>query len=91
MDGFSIGDFSGADERGHIQIALMNRRRSDTYGLIGKPNIFCVCVRKRMGDNGFDAHFFTRPLNTERDFSSVCDKDLTEHRYLSGYSMTKSG
>ena len=48
-------------------------------GLVGKPDMHSVRVRRGVdGDRG-DAEFFARPLDAKGDLSPVGDQDLVEH------------
>ena len=80
MDRFGISDFGSTDKSRHVQIALMNRGRSDTNGLVGEANVLGIRICKRVGNHRFNAHFLTGALNAKCDFSAVGNQNLTEHR-----------
>src|SRR5450830_1377233 len=74
-----IGHFSRADNRWHAEVTQIRWRRTDTDRFIGQLDIFCFAVGFGMHDNGFDTHLAACALNTERDFTTVGDKNFFKH------------
>src|SRR5204862_1062862 len=79
MNGVGPGDFSGADYRGDVQVAVRAARRTDADVLVGEANVQGVLVCDRIHRDGFDAELAAGKNNPQRDFSAVRDQDLFEH------------
>ena len=80
VDGVHMGDGGGTQDRRHVQIAVLGRRRPDADGLVGQAHVHGVIVGGGMNGDGADAHFPARSLDAERDFAAVGDQDFVKHR-----------
>src|SRR5690606_14258968 len=89
MDGVHLGeDGSGQDVR-DVQIRLSRRPGSYANRLIGQAHVQAVPVGLRIDGNGFNAQFPATAQDAQRDFTTVRDKDSSEHGY--SFSNTKRG
>ena len=52
VDGVHVGDFGGADDGGHVQVAARALGRPDADGLIGEAHVRTVAVRLRIHGDG---------------------------------------
>ena len=80
---FGVGHFSRADQRGHVQVAQIRRRRADTDGLVGELHVLGFLVGFRIDDDRLDAQFAARALDTKRDLATIGNEDFFKH---SGFS-----
>ena len=79
MDRVGAGDFGGADDRRHVQIAVGAARRADADVLVGKAHVQRVLVGFRIHRDGLDAELAAREDHAQRDLSAVGDQDFLEH------------
>ena len=79
MDGGGIGDFGGGDDRRHVQIALCRGRRADADRFVGQLHILGVAVGFGIHSDRLDAHFAAGALDTQGDFTAVCNQNLFKH------------
>src|SRR5690606_6797583 len=84
MNGVGAGDFGGADDGRHIQIAVGTARRSDADVFIGKAHVQRVLVGFRVNGNGLDAELARGADDAQRDLPAVGNKDLFEHHLPRG-------
>jgi len=78
-----VGDFGRADQRRHVQVAQVGRRRADTDGLVGELHILGFLVGLGIDDDSFDAELAARALNPERDLAAIGNENFFKH---SGFS-----
>ena len=78
MNRVDVGDFSGGDDGGHIQIAVGGTRRPDADGLVGKANVERVAVGFAVDGDGANAEFPAGVQNAQRNFAAIGNQDLTE-------------
>ena len=71
MNCLGIGNFSGRNNRRHVQITQRRRCRANTNRLIGELDVFCFAISLGMDDDRLDAEFATGALNTQRDLAPV--------------------
>ncbi len=57
MDGVDVGDFSGGDDGGDVEIAVGGARRADADGLVGKADVERVAVGFAVDGDGANAEF----------------------------------
>ena len=73
------------DDRVDPQIALGGRRRPESDGRVGQPDVPCVRVRVAVdGDRGHPG-FVAGPDDPDRDLSPVGDEDPIERRSLAAH------
>ena len=87
VDGVSMADFRGGDNRRYVQIAVGCRWRSDANGFVGEAHMHGVGIRSRMHRNGLDPHFMRRTVNAKRDLAAVGDKDFFDRHRLSNHQQ----
>ena len=80
MNGVSAGDLAGRDDRGDVEVAVARVRRADAYALIGELDVHRVFVGGRIDRDGRDAELLGRAHDSQRNFASVGDQNLIEHR-----------
>jgi len=73
------GNFRRCDNGGHVEIAVLGRRRSDADALVGQAHVHRRPIGGRVHRDGLDAQFATGAQNTQRDFAAVGDEDFVEH------------
>ena len=78
------GDLAGGQQRWHIEIAVLGRRRADADALVGEAHMHGVGVGGGMHRDGSDAEFLARAQNTQCDFAAIGYQDLVEHGVLGG-------
>ena len=79
VDRFGVGDFGRADERRHVQVGEVRRRRSDTDGFVGELHVLRFLVGFGIDDDRLDAQFAARALDAKRDFATVRNEDFFKH------------
>jgi hypothetical protein len=55
MDRDGIGNLGGADDRRHVEVAVLRRRRPDAHRLVGEQHVFLVEVGRGVHGDGLDA------------------------------------
>ena len=78
------GDLAGGQQRGHVEIAVLGRRRADADALVGEAHMHGVGVGGGMHRDGGDAEFLARAQNAQCDFAAIGYQDLVEHVVLEG-------
>ena len=73
-------DFARCKQCGHVQIAVLGRRRSDADAFVSKPDMHGVCIRGRMHGNGRDAEFLAGAQHAQCNLAAIGNQDLVEHR-----------
>ena len=79
MDCVDVGNFSRADDRRNIEIALRELRRADADGFVGKAHMKRIAVRLAIDGNRADAQLFASANHPQGDFTAVGNQDLFEH------------
>ena len=79
MDGVGAGDFGGADDRRHVQVAVGAARRADADVLVGEPDVQGVLVGLGVDGDRLDAQLAAGEDDAQRDLAAVGDQDLLEH------------
>ena len=73
----------------HIfQVGLRGGSGSDADALVGEADVLRVSVRHRVNDYRFNAELAAGTLDSQRDFPSVCNKNLSKHGF---YPRIKRG
>ncbi len=90
MDPDRVSDFRGADDRRHVEITGVRRRRTDANGLVGEQNVFEAVVGRGVHGDGLNAQLAAGAQDSQRDLAAVGDNDLLEHSQ-GAYSTTNSG
>ena len=67
VDGYGIGDLGGADDGGHVEVALRRGRRPDADGFVGEQHVLLAGVGGRVHGHGLDAEFPAGALDAQRD------------------------
>ncbi len=79
MDGVGAGDLGGADDGGHVQVAVGAARGTDADVLVGEPHVERMLVGFGVHGHGLDAEFAARVNHAQSDFSAVGNQNLLEH------------
>src|SRR5262244_1206359 len=79
MDGLNVGDFSGADYGGHIQVAVRQLGGTNADGLVGKSHVERVSVGFAVDRNRANAQLFAGTDDPQSDFSTIGDQNFFEH------------
>ena len=80
MDGVGAGDFRGADDGRHVQIAVAAARGTDADVFVGEADVQRVLVRLRIHGDGLDAQLAARDDDAHRDLAAVGDQNFLKHR-----------
>jgi hypothetical protein len=73
MDGFYIGDFSGAYDSGNIKVAFTAGGLTDAYCFIGKTHVQGIPVGLRINSYRPDSKIFARPDDPEGNLTTISD------------------
>ena len=79
MHRVGAGDLAGREQRGHVEIAVLRRRRPDADALVGEPHMHGVGVGGRMHRDGGDAELLAGAQDAQRDLAAIGYEDLVEH------------
>ena len=79
MQRVGAGDFRGADDGRHVQVAVAAARRADADVFVGKTDVQRILIGFRIDRDGLDAELTAREDDAQRDFPTVGDQDLLEH------------
>ena len=79
MDRVGAGDFGGADDRRHVEVALGAARRADADVLVGEAHVQRVLVGLGIDGDGLDAELAAGTDDPQGDLSAVGDEDFLEH------------
>ena len=60
MDGVDVGDLSGGDDGGDVEIAVSGARRTDADGLVGKADVERIAVGLAVDGDGANAQSLCR-------------------------------
>ena len=82
MHRVGAGDLAGREQRGHVEIAVLRRRRADADALVGEAHMHGVGVGGGMHRDGGDAEFLARAQNPQCDLAAIGYQDLVEHVVL---------
>ncbi len=80
VDGIDVGDFGGADDGGHVQIAARALGRADADGLVGEAHVGAVAVGLGIDGDGLDSQFLAGADDANGNFAPVGDEDLLKRR-----------
>jgi hypothetical protein len=83
VDRLGVGDFRRADQRRHVQVAQVGRRRADTDGLVGELHVLGFFIGFGIDDDRLDAELTAGALDTERNFAAIGNENFFKH---SGFS-----
>ncbi len=79
MDGVDVGDFSGGDDGGHVEIAVGRARRADADGFVGKADVERVAIGFAVNGDGTNAEFAAGVEHAQSNFAAIGNQDLTKH------------
>ena len=79
MHRVGAGDLAGREQRGHVEIAVLRRRRADADALVGEAHMHGVGVGGGMHRDGGDAQFLARAQDAQGDLAAIGYQDLVEH------------
>src|SRR2546421_5929081 len=79
VDRDRVGDFRGADDRRHVEIAGGRGRWPDTHRFIGEQHVLEAVVRGGVHRHGLDAELPAGAQDPQRDLAAVGDDDLLDH------------
>jgi hypothetical protein len=78
VDRVGLRDLRRADQRGHVEVALLGRRRPDADRLVGEEHVLEVAVGLRIDGHGLDAHLAARAQDAQRDLAAIGDQDFLD-------------
>ncbi len=84
MHRIGAGDLAGREQRGHVEIAVLGRRRPDADALVGEPHMHRVGVGGRMHRDGGDAELLAGAQHPQCDFAAIGYEDFIEHGFPRG-------
>ena len=79
VNGIDVGDLSGGDHGGDVEIAFGGARGADADGLVGEANVERVAVGLAVDRDGADAHLFAGADDAKGDLTSIRDQDFLKH------------
>ena len=79
MDRVGAGDRRRGKDRGHVQIAVARRRRTDTDRLVRQPHMHRGGVGGRMHGDRLDPHLAAGAVDPQRDLAAIGDQNLLKH------------
>ena len=79
MNGVDVGDFSGGDDGGNIEIAVGGARRADADGLVGKAHVERIAIGFAVDGDGTDSEFAACVEHAQSNFTAIGNQDLTKH------------
>ncbi len=79
MDRLGVGDFGGADDGRHVQVAQGGRRRPDAHRFFGQLDVFRLAVGFGMYDHGLDTHFAAGALDAQGNLAAVGNQYFFKH------------
>ena len=79
MDAVGTGTLDDVQDGLGVQVALRSGLAAEGVGLIGEADVHGVSIEFGVDGDRLDAHLATRPNDSDRDLSSVSDKDLLQH------------
>ena len=85
MNRVGAGDFRGADDGRHAQVAVDAAGRPDADVLVGKADVQRVLVGLGVDRDGLDAELAAREDDAQGDFAAVGDQDFLEHTIRPAY------
>ena len=84
------GDFGGADDGRHVQVAVGAARRTDADVLVREAHVERILVGLRIHRDGLDAELAARVDDAQSDFAAIRDQDFLEHMYAGLESRSTS-
>ena len=79
MDGFDVGDFSGANDCRNVEVTLGRARRTNANGLIGKADWKRIAVGLTVDCDSLDAQLLAGANHAQCNFPAIGNQDLLEH------------
>ncbi len=79
MDGLNIGDFSSADDRRNVEIAIVETWRTDADGFVGESHMQRVTIGLAVNGDRLDAQLLAGTNHPQGDFPSIRNQDLFKH------------
>ena len=73
MNGIDIGNFSGADHLGDVQVALAAPRRADAHRLICKPHVQRVAISLGVDRDRGNAQLLAGADDPQGNFPAIGD------------------
>ena len=80
MDGDRVGDFGGADDGRHVQVAQRRGRRPDAHRFVGQQHVLEAGVGGGVHGDGLDAQLAAGAQDAQRDLAAIGDDDFFQHR-----------
>ena len=74
-----VRNFRGADDRGHVQVAVYRGRGTDAHGFVGQQHVFEVVVGTGVHRDGLDIEFPACAQDTQRNLATIGYNDFIEH------------
>src|SRR5665213_744001 len=91
MHRVDAGDLAGREQRRHVEVAVLRRRRSDADALIGKPHMHGIGVGGGMHRNGVDPELLARAQDAQGNLAAIGYQDLVKHVFPSGRMANSEG
>ncbi len=71
MNGIYVGDFSGADDCGNIQVAIVEAGRADADGFVGESHMQRVAIGLAVDGDCLDAQLLAGANYPQGDFPTI--------------------
>src|SRR5579864_5784658 len=88
MNGFHIGNFGRADDRGDVEIAARTLSRADANRFVGEAHMQAMTIGLRINGDGSDSQVLTGADDANGDLASIGDQDFLEHISAGGSRTT---
>ena len=80
VDRIGAGNFRGADDGRHVQVAVGAARRADAHVLIGKPHVQGILVGLRVDGDRLDTELAAGDDDPHRNLAAVGNQNFLKHR-----------
>ena len=78
------GDLAGREQRGHVEIAVLRRRRPDAHALVRQTHMHGVGIGGGVHGDGRDPELLAGPQDAKGDLAAIGYEDLVEHGASAG-------
>ena len=79
MDGVHVRNFSRADDRGNVEVALAELRRANTDGFVSKLDVQRVPVGLAVNRDGANPELFAGANYAQGNLAAVRNQNFIEH------------
>src|SRR5579864_4011342 len=87
MNGFHVGDFGGADDRGNVEIAARTLSRTDANRLVSKAHMQAMTIGLGINGDGPNSQILASADDANGDLASIGDQDFLEHISAGGWRI----